>query len=270
MIDITIASYNMSTASGIGLYKRRPLYPDGHEPSEIEFIVRAQKPYEFFKIAIQHLKNFIREHEPAAIGLQEFPKAKTIKIKGYERLRACHPASSACIVTLWKKAVFGSLQNAYIADLGETPGLPYEAKDLDRPISICLTEGGFVLINLHGPRDAKTKAYATLLAKAIQIHYGIAMKDFGNPTVSADRILLMGDFNDSDSHLRVKIDGHAFQGMVQGLKSCCFPNYTYTGDYCLGQHVVKPLKIYPSPTNPDGGSQASDHELVFARFRVPH
>jgi len=267
MIDVTIASYNMSTASGTGLYKRRTLYPDGHEPSEVRFIKRAQRPYEFFKIAIQHLKTFIQEHEPAAMGLQEFPSAKTIKIKGYERLRGCDPTSGACIVTLWKKEVFGSLQNAYIADLGETPGLPYEAKDRGRPISICLTANGFVLINLHGPRGENTKAYATLLAKAIQIHYRTAMREFGNPTVSVDRILLMGDFNDSRSHLKVKIDGHAFQ--VNAIKSCCFPNYTYAGDYCLGQHVVRALKIYPSPTGSDGGSKASDHELVFATFRVP-
>jgi len=267
MIDVTIASYNMSTASGIGLYKRRTLYPDGHQPSEIEFIARAQRPYEFFKIAIQHLKNFVREHEPAAMGLQEFPKAKTLTLKGYERLRGCDPTTGACIVTFWKKTVFGSLQNAYIADLGETPGLPYETKDRGRPISICLTANGFVLINLHGPRGQTPKAYATLLAKAIQIHYDIAMQKFGNPMVSTDRILMMGDFNDSLSHLKVKIDGHAFQ--VNAIKSCCFPDYIYTGDYCLGQHMVKPLKIYPSPTDADGGSKASDHELVFATFRIP-
>jgi len=44
-------------------------------------------------------------------------------------------------------------------------------------------------------------------------------------------------------------------------------NYRFTGDYVLGQTVMKPMKIYrPDSFKHDGYSLESDHEMVYATF----
>ena len=47
-------------------------------------------------------------------------------------------------------------------------------------------------------------------------------------------------------------------------------NYRFTGDYVMGlmNNINKPLSIYRINTHTDGVSQESDHEMVYAIFKV--
>ena len=47
-------------------------------------------------------------------------------------------------------------------------------------------------------------------------------------------------------------------------------NYRFTGDYVMGlmNNINKPLSIYRMNTHTDGVSQESDHEMVYAIFKV--
>lgn len=245
---------------------------------------------------------------PSAVGLQEMNEGADLSIEvisnhpfikaNYNVFKACVPANSACILTLWRKDL-GEKEKSYHADLGETPDISYGQFDKGRPISIIQTTKGYVLINLHSPNkpDDSLKNNANMIRKAIAYHYNEAKLSL---PVKADKVYVMGDFNDphhainDDMPLKLSEEITLTTGRKQEDKilSCCYnwnscgqpplakgeasrslgeagalTKYIFTGDYCLGANVVYPLRIVKSPVDGFGASTASDHELVYATFQ---
>jgi hypothetical protein len=263
------------------------------------------------------------------IGIQEFHPPTFGTIMG--RLRAMNPNLQACpftkkikndaaILTIWDESKLGRLILQYHEDIGGTKiageadgdGKPVEVDlfpggaeggDGGRPISIIVTDKGFVIMNFHGinrPRLAPSPVdVAPLLQQAIEIH----ARKAGILEMDLRKLIITCDSNDR-GHLFSEEDGLILKGLkfhdghprAGGAKSCCynydscnlaFPgdegpipktmgrlgaeaNYSYTGDYVLGVKMAVPVQVIPSPRNPETGeSIASDHALVFGVVNVP-
>jgi hypothetical protein len=259
----TIASYNVSWTNSSGIYKDNV---DDMErmPSEYNFIQRARAPYEFWKNVIQHIANFVKETNPSAIGIQEAGRTEDItEIPGIKENYNHHTnmQGPACLFTIWRKDL-GDVLEESSGDLGV-------GRDKGRPISIIYTTKGYLLVNLHSPHSRSQDEQQTALSDRLQ-------PLFDRRTIDPTRIFVMGDFNNPryvhSNPLRLR-QGTFTPGNETECKSCCYSSraprlsaYRRGGDYCFGQNSRRPLEIFRSPIDSEGGSVASDHEMVFASF----
>lgn len=255
-----IASYNISWTNSSGIYRDNV---DGMEkrPSEYDFIKRASKPYEFWHNVIQHITNFIRATNPSVIGLQEAGRPEDITELPMIKENYNHHINiqgPACLLTLWRKDL-GELSVENSSDLDHDKG---------RPISIIRTTKGYLLVNLHSPHRLSEDAQQTLLSDRLQPFFDVP--------IDLSRIFIMGDFNNprylNSNPLRLR-QVTLTPGNDSECKSCCYSSralklsaYRRGGDYCFGQNNRRPLAVFLSPMDSEGGSVASDHEMVFASF----
>jgi len=258
----TIASYNLSWTNSSGIFKDNV---DGmaRRPSEYDFIKRASEPYEFWKNAIQHIANFVLTTNPSAIGFQEAGKTEDITELPMIKENYNHHINKqgpACVFTLWRKDL-GDVAVESSGDLGT-------GRDIGRPISIIYTTKGYLLVNLHSPHSLSDDVQLTLLSDRLQ--------PFFNRPIDLTRIFVMGDFNNPrylhSNPLRLR-QVTLTPGIASEVKSCCYSGraprlseYRRGGDYCFGLNNRRPLEIFLSPVDAEGGSVASDHEMVFASF----
>lgn len=332
-MDVPVLSYNMSVFSAMGYFgdTRRLSFSKGGPvadtneskglfPSEARFLASAKRAQEYYDNALTHLSETVMTTKAAVIGIQEFHPPMFDKIVGF--LRAINHDFQGCpfdkkikndaaLLTIWDTKLLGNLKTQYHEDIGGTktadggdlfPG-GAAGGDGGRPISIIVTDKGYILMNFHGinrPRLTPSPVdVAPLLQQAIEIH----AKQAGILDMDLRKLIITCDSNDR-GHLfseegglilnKIKFhDGHPRAG---GAKSCCynydscnleFPkdegpipktmgrlgaeaNYSYTGDYVLGAAVKQPVQVIPSPRNPETGeSIASDHTLVFGIVTVP-
>ena len=338
----TIASYNMSFASDQGLFGEEA---KKSKVSEGSFLTRATIAREFWVNAFNHLKKFIEEKKPAAIGLQEMLTngigiiEKDVSFNNYSKVTNTEVSEKSAellsySLTLWDTERLGDMLYEYKSFFNNDKGTPQSG----RIITIIFTKKGFILINLHSYQLTDKKDSSNLRAE-IQRHFKTALeevevkdkdKDF---IINPSKIFVMGDFNDqehtinNDNKLELTYDDNNTVNLTTGrdssdkIFSCCYnwdsvdleftilkdkyntnrvfdkkdnesvkdfierhkkppkmalplkygaiKNYKNTGDYCLGKISVEPLTIYPSPFLDEvGASKASDHELVYATFRV--
>jgi hypothetical protein len=337
-MDVTVVSYNMSVFSAMGYFgttrklsfsKGGPVANSNESkgifPSEARFLASATKSKEYFQNAIDHLVNTVRTKKASVIGIQEFHPPTLDEIM--EPLRRINPnyqacpfgkkiKNDACVLTIWDSKLLGEKATEYHEDIGATktetgedlfPGGGAGA-DGGRPISIIITEKGFILMNFHGinrprlvPSPLVPVDVGPFLQRAIEIH---AQKS-GILDMDLQKLIITCDSNDR-GHLLSRDGGLKLQGLTfhdghpkeGGAKSCCynydscnleFPsknvegdipktmgksgaeaNYSYTGDYVLGANVKQAVEVVPSPKNPETGeSIASDHALVFGIVTIP-
>ena len=338
----TIASYNMSFASDQGLFGEKAI----NSPlSEGSFLTRATIAREFWVNAFNHLKKFIEEKKPAAIGLQEMLTngigiiEKDVSFNNYSKVTNTEVSEKSAdklshSLTLWDTERLGDMLHEYKSFFNDDKGKTQSG----RIITIIFTKKGFILINLHSYQLTDKKDSSNLRAE-IQRHFKTALeevevkdkdKDF---IIYPSKIFVMGDFNDqehtinNDNKLELTYDNNNTVNLTTGrdssdkIFSCCYnwdsvdlevailkdkyntnrvfdkeenenvkdfierhkkppkmalplkygaiKKYKNTGDYCLGKILVEHLTIYLSPFLDEvGASKASDHELVYATFRV--
>jgi len=269
----TVVSYNMSWASATGYYNKDI---DAHKEkiSEYTFLKRATKPHQFWNQAVHHLMTFMKMMKPSVVGLQEMidatPGANQIISNPYVQTNYNHvlgKAGVAYVLTLWDKSL-GELKVHYNEDL-----------EKGRPISIIYTTKDYLLINLHAPHLKHDEAALTAL---INKHFNafLARNHKVMKSMNPSKLYVMGDFNYGGfkNTNRLVLGGHSLTtGTRKEIKSCCYGKkspilckYRRGGDYCMGAYPVHPLTVFPSPSDVDGGSTASDHELVWATFEETH
>jgi len=258
----TIASYNLSWTNSSGIFKDN-VDGIGRRPNEYNFIKRATEPYEFWKNVIQHIANFVLTTNPSAIGFQEAGKTEDITELPMIKENYNHHINKqgpACVFTVWRKDL-GDVAVESSGDLGTGRGI-------GRPISIIYTTKGYLLVNLHSPHSLSEDEQLALLSDKLQ--------PFFNRTIDLTRIFVMGDFNNPrylhSNPLRLR-QVTLTPGIASEVKSCCYSGraprlseYRRGGDYCFGLNSRLPLEIFLSPIDAEGGSVASDHEMVFASF----
>jgi hypothetical protein len=332
-MDVPVLSYNMSVFSAMGYYGAMRKYSfalkggpiadtdeaKGFFPSEARFLASATRPGEYFENALNKLAETVSDKKAMVIGIQEFhPPTLDIIMS---RLRAVNPNLQACpfgkkikndasLLTIWDATKLGRLVLQHHEDIGGTktdtgadlfPG-GAEGGDGGRPISIIVTEKGFVLMNFHGINRPRLVASPVDVAPLLQQAIEIQARRAGIFEMDLRKLIITCDSNDRghlfsrDGGLILKDlkfhDGHPRAG---GAKSCCynydscnleFPkdegpipktmgrlgaeaSYSYTGDYVLGAEMSTPVQVIPSPRNATGESIASDHALVFGVVKVP-
>jgi len=265
----TVASYNMSWASATGYYNKDI---DAHKEkiSEYTFLKRATKPHQFWNQAVRHLMTFMKTMKPSVVGLQEMidasPGANQITSNPYIRSNynfLLGNAGVAYVLTLWDKRL-GDLKIHYTKDL-----------EKGRPISIIYTTKNYLLVNLHAPHLKHDEA---ALSSLLNKHFDafLAKNRSVRKTMNPSKLYVTGDFNYGGfkNTNRFVMGGHSLTtGTRKEIKSCCHVKkaptlckYRRGGDYCMGLYPVHPLTLFPSPSDVEGGSTASDHELVWATF----
>ena len=259
----TIASYNVSWTNSSGVY-RDNVDALKSRPSEYDFIKRATKPHEFWHNVIGNISNFIRATNPSVIGLQEAGRTEDITELSMIKENYNHHINiqgPACLLTLWRKDL-GELAAESSGELGI-------GRDTGRPISIISTTKGYLLVNLHSPHRLSVEAQQAMISDRLQPFLDSAKTDLS-------RIFIMGDFNNNSylnsNPLRLR-QATLTPGNETETISCCYSSrapslskYRRGGDYCFGQNNRRPLAVFLSPMDAEGGSVASDHEMVFASF----
>lgn len=225
---VTIASYNMSFATGLGL-------KIGSEKKFIHDALHREKlddPKELFENSLKMLKTFFEEKKPDFVGLQEVndtdfsPKAMgTRNVVNYLCLENSdyeyfiygqqYENVKPTIMMFWNKKKLGKAVKSYGGELGcdeECEENNYNAaQSTGRPIQMVVTDKDFVLINLHGPNSKKQSMdKMPFLTKKINefITTNIKIKNFS-------KVFIVGDFNDP----------YGFYGK-QGLELSSFPGIT--------------------------------------------
>ena len=323
----TIASYNMSFASDLGatIGSEKHFISDSRKRAMVLGLDHTDRSsWERAARLVRHFwENDAEGHHPSAIGLQEMNTSAIVKERnpqfagGDERLKvvldglnlefysANVPGNggSPTLVTVWDGTKLGKHTYAYFADLGLEPSFLVENENpaklnshKGRPITIVCTEGGFTLINLHGP-NISAQSYTHHMAKlreAINEHVRLFIARDG-VQINPHKLFVMGDFNDPFNainrneplivhgipvHYNTEADG------LKRVRSCCYnfnelsvgprgylKNYRFTGDYAMGVNVVASLQSYRAAYQPVGFrtdvSMESDHEMVIATFASP-
>jgi len=220
----------------------------------------GRSSWERAALLVRHFwENNAENHHPSAIGLQEMNTSAIVKVGnpqfagGDERLRdvlaglnlefysANVPGNggSPTLVTVWDGAKLGERTHDYYADLGLEESFVVENENpavlnshRGRPITIVCTEGGFTLINLHGP-NIPAQSHTLHMAKlraAINRHVGLFIARDG-VQINPHKLFVMGDFNDpfnainrneplivhgTELHYNTVADG------TRRVKSCCY------------------------------------------------
>jgi hypothetical protein len=277
MNNITIGSYNMSWASGMGLEL-------GSEKNFVHngLLYYPQQPKNTLWFnALDLLDNFWNNTllKPAAIGLQEMNNnflitdtniggivqvinklsntKHTNKLPNaflgntYRKNKNQEYGFSYCssksnttfptLLTIWRTNIMGKAKHVYCNNILQNSG---------RPLLITFTQYGFTLINLHAP-------HMRLLRKNIQSNIDKAIRSFPNKitffrTYTPNKIFIMGDFNDphhtinDNNPLTIKWNTQYVtlkDGNIQGIKSCCY-NFNSACPKKLYNHTNKTITIY--------------------------
>ena len=224
----TIASYNMSFASdlGINIGSEKHFISDSRKRATALGLENGgRSSWERAAQLVRHFwTNNAENHHPSAIGLQEMNTSAIVKVGnpqfagGDERLAAVledlnlefYSASvpgnggSPTLVTVWDRNKLGVRTHVYFADLGLEESFVVENKNpaefnshRGRPITIVFTEWGFTLINLHGPNiSAQSHTHhMEKLRAAINRHVGLFVANSG-VQINPHKLFVMGDFND--------------------------------------------------------------------------
>jgi hypothetical protein len=227
----TIASYNMSFASdlGINIGSEKHFISDSRKrATALGLDNTGRSSWERAALLVRHFwENDAENHYPSAIGLQEMNTSAIVKVGnpqfagGDERLAAVlhgidglnlqfytanvpGNGGSPTLVTVWDGDKLGGRTHDYYADLGLEESFLVENENpaefnvhRGRPISIVCTEKGFTLINLHGP-NISAQSHTLHMAKlraAINRHVGLFIARDGIQ-INPHKLFVMGDFND--------------------------------------------------------------------------
>ena len=259
----TIASYNMSFASDLGatIGSEKHFISDSRKRATALGLENGgRSSWERAAQLVRHFwENDVEGHHPSAIGLQEMNTSALVKERnpqfagGDERLAAVLEGlnlefysanvpgngGSPTLVTVWDGTKLGKHTHNYVADLGLEESFVVENDDpadfnlhKGRPITIVCTEGGFTLINLHGP-NISAQSHTLHMAKlreAINEHVRLFIARDG-VQINPHKLFVMGDFNDPFNainrneplivhgipvHYNTEADG------LKRVKSCCY------------------------------------------------
>jgi hypothetical protein len=259
----TIASYNMSFASdlGINIGSEKHFISDSRKRATALGLENGgRSSWERAALLVRHFwENNAENHHPSAIGLQEMNTSAIVKVGnpqfagGDERLGAVLAGlnlefysanvpgngGSPTLVTVWDGAKLGERTHVYVADLGLEPSFLEENENpaevnvhRGRPITIVCTEGGFTLINLHGPNisaQSHTLGMAKLRA-AINRHVDLFIARDG-VQINPHKLFVMGDFNDPFNAINrnaplvvhdIPVHYNTVADGTRRVKSCCY------------------------------------------------
>jgi hypothetical protein len=256
MVFHTIASYNMSFASDMGVIqgyeteqffmrnarKRKGINIDKkHEKTE-----KNRELWERAKSLVKHF--WENEKNATFMGLQEMNMTALVndEIGGNEAIinmldskKDLSFESSYVYITdtqipallsIWNHERLGRKVKVYVADLGDTPPYKELEEQKGRPISIIYTTKRYTLINLHGLNygRAEQKKSAKNISKAIEHHIKESQKDMPDSAkdkFTKNKIYITGDFNDPTHVLKnIEINKHTYDNGSSDnpIFSCCY------------------------------------------------
>jgi len=314
-MSIKAVSYNMSVWSA----KKHLGEVVQKFASEYSFL--ADRPGDFFKNALEHLGKNIEG--VSVVGIQEYePKTGGLILGMFGANFESHHTSvtvtdpagkwlyDADLLTIWDAELLGKELRVYDADLpqlrdfapGTIDGVTLGASDKGRPISIVITDKGFIIMNFHGINRPKydkdgneTGMNVSGMLKAIIPKHAEYAGILG---MDLRKLIILCDSNDREHGINAEapliIGGVKFHdglSAASGMKTCCYNydscgikimgpkgtmgpagselNYAYTGDYVLGANPAEPLKAPASPRDDNDASTASDHMLVIGTLNIP-
>lgn len=260
MVKHAIASYNMSWVGDFGdipsFASEKHFHSNNKNPNKRMYFLNAVKN------ALDFWNNM--QENASAIGFQELNNRALVRQQpgkadfqgGYEMIEevfysASHrdidtahytsvhrlPETCPTVLLVWNRQKLGSKVQHY--------GRETNSAVLGRPILIVLTSKKYLLITLHAPNDpADSMAGMPKLRTDLQTHFQAACQQFGLKTVSANKIMIMGDFNDPFTGLHngaaLTLGGVPFTyGNAPAPKSCCY-NFNSACDTKLVVHGGKP------------------------------
>jgi hypothetical protein len=271
MTTVAVATYNMSFASDSGLD------PDGNGnfASEAAFLKSIPKEKNsidrraFWKNAMKIVEKFWTEVPNAGVmGFQELNKTEegmstgSAVLAGFAKEKGLAfavdevvtPFSKPALGLLWNPKYFGEYKTHVIKDLthplteiGNTKG------QVGRPILVVQTTKGFVLVVLHGPNsEPASRKTQKDLKDAIK-----AIVESSAPDATADKIFIMGDFNDRYDAITaidvangtLRYEGKAPLSCCHNWDSSCSDERYESLDAALGRTKVGTCKV---PNYPDG------------------
>lgn len=256
MATHTVATYNMSFAGDLGLDPTRA----GVFESEGAFHLsnKSGNPRQFWTNALKVVVDFWSNVPNASVmGLQEINKTAVGTTTGSALIEASVQAAVAsrndafevaviteeivvnpnvkpAVMLIWNTSKLGQMVRHVISDLDYTPGeeavemltkangsqVKKSGKQTGRPILMVLTDKGYLLINCHAPNHAELSAKNlsdfrnTLGAKVAAF--------VGSDKVQADKVFLMGDFNDRyDALQSVSLSVGDLKYKGKAPLSCC-------------------------------------------------
>ena len=237
-----IGTYNMSFAGDAGLDPSRP----GTFESEGAFHLsnKTGDRRAYWKNALKTVVAFVQESNASAIGLQEINLTAEGSITGSGAIDSAvtsakpnfatktyeyvvNPNVKPALTIVWNKTKLGEERASAISDLDYEPmengGVSKQQKG--RPIMFLLTDGGYLLINMHAPNHAElSKRNLTDLRRAIAAKTAEFMT--GKGSIAKGKVFVMGDFNDrydSLKEIRLDIAGteHVLRYQGDAPYSCC-------------------------------------------------
>jgi hypothetical protein len=268
---IVVGTYNMSFASDKGWMPEGPNGIGTFQHNVKSAVVPSEAPFlrsnidedrrKFWKNALEHLKKFIEEHKPLAVGLQEMnlttPKEKTERGELYgtsavEKMletfeeddkykiisREVNMNKAGISLILKIKEAGNEIKTEIYDNLNQENG---PAPNGGRPILMHLTDKDYLFISMHGAQDgtlgrSKDK-FDEYMVKNNKQELEEKVNAFlhdenGKPVLggrSLKAIYVMGDFNDRYDAIKefvLKIDNEEFFVNYTGDSplSCCY-NY---------------------------------------------
>ena len=178
---ITLGTYNMSFASDKGADPNKNYQFVGSERrflNQMNMDQRKKDSRLFWENSLNHLMNFIRDHRPICVGLQEmniYPDGEDKGVNAVnQKLQEFNEEHTDCSYKIYSDyvtTVFGNVGIAIIIN-EKICGSVYRTDDEDelqffvvdnrqqkgRPISILITDNGFVFINMHGAQKPELTA----------------------------------------------------------------------------------------------------------------
>ena len=235
---VVLGTYNMSWASDAFKnvsneeLQKRITNGDQKGVSEMTFMHRdpgandGRTERTFWTNALNHLKQFIIDHKPLAVGLQEMNLTEKDSGTGTDAVKKMlselgeeysyklyckskgtpfNTEPALCLIVNEKEEniVFGEEENIKIAkddsDTNETFRIVDNPTQKGRPILMALTDEGTLLVNMHGAQNPglgkKPNEFSDYMREKNKEKLEMLVEEFVG-TKKVDKAYIMGDFND--------------------------------------------------------------------------
>ena len=272
---VVVGTYNMSFAGDAN--------PDGDIPgfaSEYKFHLRdTERPRTFWNNAKEHLKHFIDNKKPLAVGLQEMNLKTDGETGGveaikqmldtdtYEMVSKAVETNKAGISIIFDKTIAGDVIKTECVDnpnQSNGPGRPTGG----RPLLMVLTKNNYLFVSMHGAQNGQIGNFEddfnTYMINNNKNFLQAEVTTFLGDTVP-DHIYIMGDFNDRyDAITEFEIKGEAVL-YKDGSPAACCHNWDSMGKETERVKIQK--KQLEGPTL-EAAAAANDSEKVQGKTSI--
>ena len=179
LTEITLGTYNMSFASDKGADPNKNYQFLGSERrflNQMNMDQRKKDSRLFWENSLNHLMNFINDHRPICVGLQEmniYPGGEDKGVNAVnQKLQEFNKENTDCSYKIYSGHIdtkFGAVGIAIIInekicgtaysndkdDVDEQFFVVDNRNQIGRPISFLITDKGFMFINMHGAQNPK-------------------------------------------------------------------------------------------------------------------